>query len=159
MSKQGKADLERFLASLPIYQRKFLEHGFSSLTPPEKEQFNNWLERGGSPLIPLVTTPVLPLVISALHWAKLSQMDAMVKRYRKIAKEELWKDYQSFLEVLPKAKLGRPENVEVCQTIWKLHADGMTNRQIQNALKDKGKNLSLEAVESYLKTRRRSRTA
>jgi len=45
--------------------------------------------------------------------------------------------------------------VELEQRIWKLDAEGKTNREIQQILSAEGVNRSLEAVEAYLKTRRR----
>jgi hypothetical protein len=41
--------------------------------------------------------------------------------------------------------------------IWWEKAQGKTARQIALTLKAEGKNLSIEAIESYLKTRRKPR--
>ena len=58
---------------------------------------------------------------------------------------------------IKKGKPGRKLNVELAERIWALKAEGKTNREIQERLNASGKNLSLEAVESYLKKRRRAR--
>ena len=58
---------------------------------------------------------------------------------------------------IKKGKPGRKLNVELAERIWALKAEGKTNRVIQETLNTSGENLSLDAVESYLKARRRAR--
>jgi len=52
-------------------------------------------------------------------------------------------------------KRGRKPNVELAERIWTLHDAGKTSPEIRKALATGGVNLTLEAVEAYLKTRRR----
>jgi len=68
---------------------------------------------------------------------------------------EAWYRHTPGLEI-KKGKPGRKPNVELAERIWALNAEGKTNREIQETLNTSGENLSLEAVESYLKTRRRA---
>lgn len=150
-------EYENYLASLPSYQRKFLEHGFPSLTRAEKNQFNEWRESRDHLAVPLViASPVLSLVATALHWASLAQVNPMVKKYRGMAKRELGKDFESFLAALPKAKAGRPPNVDLAERIRALSDAGKTAPQMQAIFKAEGQHFSREKIESYLKTRRKS---
>jgi hypothetical protein len=76
---------------------------------------------------------------------------------------------QSYLEAVSaygrhtpglKIKKGIPgpkPNVELARRIWTLDAEGKTNKQIHKIVNSEGWNISLEAAESYLKTRRRKR--
>jgi len=54
-----------------------------------------------------------------------------------------------------KGKPGPKPNVELARRIWALDAEGKTNRQIHEIVNSEVWNISLEAVESYLKTRRK----
>jgi hypothetical protein len=56
-----------------------------------------------------------------------------------------------------KGKRGRKPKLELAERIWALKAEGKKNVEIQKILNASGESLSLEAVESYLKTRRRAR--
>jgi hypothetical protein len=58
---------------------------------------------------------------------------------------------------MPRRKPGRKLNCDLAERIWALDAAGKKNHEIQETLKASGENLSLEAVESYLKKRRRAR--
>jgi hypothetical protein len=69
---------------------------------------------------------------------------------------EAWYRHTPGLEI-KKGKPGRKPNVKLAERIWALDAEGKTNREIQETLNTGGENLSLEAVESYLKKRRRAR--
>jgi hypothetical protein len=69
---------------------------------------------------------------------------------------EAWFRHTPGLEII-KGKPGRKPNVKLAERIWALDAEGKTNREIQETLNTDGENLSLEAVESYLKKRRRAR--
>lgn len=54
-----------------------------------------------------------------------------------------------------KGRPGRKPNVELAERIWALHDAPKTSRKIQQILAAEGVNLTLEAIEAYLKTRRR----
>jgi hypothetical protein len=69
---------------------------------------------------------------------------------------DAWYRHTPGLEI-NKGKPGRKQNVELAERIWALDAEGKTNREIQETLNTSGENRSLEAVESYLKKRRRAR--
>jgi hypothetical protein len=69
---------------------------------------------------------------------------------------EAWYRHTPGLEI-KKGKPGRKPNVKLAERIWALDAEGKKNREIQETLHTSGENLSLEAVESYLKKRRRAR--
>jgi len=58
---------------------------------------------------------------------------------------------------IEEGKPGRKPNVKLAERIWALDEAGKTNREIHETLKSKGLSISLEAVEAYLKTRRRPR--
>jgi hypothetical protein len=58
---------------------------------------------------------------------------------------------------LAKSKPGRKEERELFQRIVRLKLDGKTVRQIQAELERDGRSISKEAIESYLKTRRRKK--
>ena len=67
---------------------------------------------------------------------------------------EAWVRHTPGLEI-KKGKPGRRPNVDLAERIWALDAEGKTNREIRETLKANGLSTSLEAVEAYLKTRRR----
>jgi hypothetical protein len=56
---------------------------------------------------------------------------------------------------IPRRNRGRKANDELAERIWALDAEGKKNEEIRAELNASGENLSLEAVESYLKKRRR----
>lgn len=58
---------------------------------------------------------------------------------------------------IEKRKPGRKRKAELAELIWALADDeGKTSREIQRILEAKSENLTIEAVESYRKTRRRN---
>jgi hypothetical protein len=64
---------------------------------------------------------------------------------------------RSFIEIaVGKVKRGRPVRDELSEQILALDAEGKTNQEIHETLSASGEHLSLEGVEAYLKTRRRS---
>jgi hypothetical protein len=67
------------------------------------------------------------------------------------------KDQQEFIVYAVKPKRGRKSNTDLARGIWEEKAQGKTAREIASALKAAGKSLSIEGVESYLKTRRKHR--
>ena len=75
------------------------------------------------------------------------------EKYRKRYKEEL--DFSTNFPP-PKAKSGRKKNVEQAERIQTLHEAGKTSSEIQKILEAEGLNYSVNGVESYLKTRRRT---
>jgi hypothetical protein len=58
---------------------------------------------------------------------------------------------------MPRGKPGRKRNDELAEKIRTLHDAEKTSREIQKTLAAGGLTISLEAVEAYLKTRRRPR--
>ena len=60
---------------------------------------------------------------------------------------------------LAKPKRGRKEQCELFQRILSLKTEGKTSAKIQETLEYEGRSISIEAVESYLKTRRRKKQA
>ena len=58
---------------------------------------------------------------------------------------------------LAKRRPGRKEERELAAQIYSLRAEGKTVPQIRRILAKKGKNCSCEAIESYLKSRRKQR--
>ena len=67
---------------------------------------------------------------------------------------DAWYRHTPGLEI-EKGKPGRKPNVELAERIRALDAEGKTNREIKETLSDDSVNLSLDGVESYLKTRRK----
>jgi hypothetical protein len=85
-------------------------------------------------------------------------LDPVISRFGQDAYHEAvdaWYRHTSGLEI-KKGKPGRKPNVELAERIWALDAEGKTNLEIREALNTSGEHRSLEAVESYLKKRRRA---
>jgi len=85
--------------------------------------------------------------------------DPVISRFSQEAYHEAveaWYRHTPGLEI-KKGKPGRKPNLELAERIWALDDAGKTNREIQETLKADGLSTSLEAVEAYLKTRRRPR--
>lgn len=84
--------------------------------------------------------------------------DRIISRFGQEAYHEAvdaWYGHTPGLEI-KKERPGRKPNVELAERIWALDGAGKTNREIQETLKANGLCTSLEAVEAYLKTRRRT---
>ena len=139
MSKNPEKQLEEFLASKPEWMRRYFQKGMGSLN---RDEIVETLQ--SSEIITLTSEYKKILQLMPDKW----------KEYRK--RQKL--DAQPLIQILvPKATPGRKLNSELAEQIWKLDAEGKTNQEIQQTLKDRKVNLSLEAVESYLKKRRRAR--
>ena len=137
MSHNPEQELEQFLASIPEWMQRLFQKGYGALSEGELYECTS-------------NSDVLPL--RAEYESILQQMPARWKEYRKRVKREWETNFLS--DLLPKAKPGRKQNVELAQRIWALDAQGKSNREIQEMLNAGGESLSLEAVESYLKKRR-----
>ncbi|MHB8654678.1 MAG: hypothetical protein ACYDA9_12460 [Terriglobia bacterium] len=77
--------------------------------------------------------------------------------YRELIRALSLKHHEEELMRLAKPKPGRRLERELAERIWSLRAEGRTVRQIQAELERDGRSISKEAVESYLKTRRRKK--
>ena len=140
MSQNPEKELEVFLASKPAWMQRFLLTGVGSLNHDDiREWCNNFHECQR---------------VTGEYERILQQIPAKWKEYRKRQKLEAKPLIQS---LVPKATPGRKLNRELAEQIWTLDAEGKTNQEIQQTLKERGVNISLEAVESYLKNRRRAR--
>lgn len=162
MSTRAKNQLNVFLAGLPAYQRKYLEHGISSLTREDTHQFNEWFRKSEewlsapNPDEELITGS-LP-VIAEVYRLLLAQAPVKLKERRSLEERETRSGLGSFIEIaIGRVKRGRIARDELAEQIWVLDAEGKTNQEIRETLRGSGENLSLEGVESYLKTRRRPR--
>ncbi len=160
MSTRAENELNEFLAGLPAYQRKYLERGYSSLTPEEVHQFNEWFGQSDEWL----STPnsdkeliadSLP-VIAETYRLLLAQAPVKLRERRKREEQEMQRVLRSFVQIaIGKVTRGRKARDELAKQIWALDAEGKTNQEIRETLSASGEHLSLEGVESYLKTRRR----
>jgi hypothetical protein len=142
VSNSPEKQLEEFLASKPDWMRRMFQTGSNALTESELlEWCRNHEEVTG---------------LTDEYEQILQHIPAKWREYRK----RLQRENHSFIDKLlvPKGKAGRKRNEQLAERIWQLDADGRSNREIQKALNDSGENLSIEAVESYLKNRRRPRS-
>lgn len=162
VTNQTENELGAFLAGLPSYQRKYLEQGISSLTREDTHQFNEWFRKSEewlsapNPDEELVAGS-LP-VIAETYRLLLAQAPVRLKERRKQEEREMQRALRSFVRIaIGKVKRGRKARDELAEQIYALDAEGKTNQEIRETLSARGENLSLEGVESYLKTRRRSR--
>lgn len=161
MSSRAENEFDAFLADLPAYQRKYLEQGYSSLTPEEVHKFNEWFRESDEWL----STPnpdeeliadSLP-VIAETYRLLLAQVPVKLKERRKREEREMQAVLRSIIEIaIGKVKRGRKSRGELAKRIWALDAAGKTNQEIRETLSASGEHLSLEGVESYLKKRRRA---
>jgi hypothetical protein len=159
---RAENELDAFLAGLPAYQRKYLEHGISSLTREDTHQFNEWFRKSEewlsapNPDEKLIADS-LP-VIAETYRLLLAQAPVKLKERRRREEREMQGVLRSFIEIaVGNVKRGRKPRSELAEQIWALDAEGKTNREIRETLSASGEHLSLEGVESYLKTRRRPR--
>ena len=139
MPNDPEKELQEFLASKPEWVQMALQSGNSQMTPQQR-----------------------------LWW--MDESDELIEQYEQILRRipRKWKQYRQrtvreFGTILgsilvSKGKPGRKKNVKLAERIWSLDAEGKSNREIQQMLNASGENLSLDAVESYLKNRRRRLT-
>jgi predicted nucleotide-binding protein (sugar kinase/HSP70/actin superfamily) len=138
VSHNPEKELEEFLASTPAWKQRCLLTGFGSLNHDEIREWSNNLDED--------------FRLTKEYERILQKIPAKWEVYRK----RLQREAQPMLEYfVPKGKPGRKQNVVLAERIWALDAQGRSNREIQETLNAGGENLSLEAVESYLKKRRR----
>lgn len=143
MSDDAERELAAFLAGLPDYQRKALNEEGLSLTPDEWRLFTDWLS----------TSDNFETLYKE-HIRLLRHVPARMKEYRKRVIRQHGAGSADALNI-PKGNPGRKPNAILAERIWELDAAGKSNREIRETLNAGGENLSLEAVESYLKNRRR----
>ena len=139
----AERELEEFLSSLPAYKRKVFELY----------------------TIPMTMEEVAQSLAEPLPEA--GQVDELEERYmqllERIPEKAKWykrrhkKIFGAFSPgmPMPNVKRGRKPNMELAERIWLLRKSGKTNPEIQKILAAEGENRTLEAVEAYLKTRRR----
>jgi hypothetical protein len=85
-------------------------------------------------------------------------IDPVISRFSQEAYHEAvdaWYRHTPGLEIT-KGKAGRKAEIELAERIWKLKAEGRTVPQMQAIFKAEGQHFSIEKIESYLKTRRKS---
>jgi hypothetical protein len=140
VSQNPEKQLEEFLASKPTWMQRFLQMSFGLLSPDDIREWGNNLDEA--------------IGAKDEYERILQQTPDKWKEYRKRQKQEAQPLIQS---LVPKATPGRKLKSELAEQIWALDAEGKTNQEILQTLRDRGVNLSLEAVESYLKKRRRAR--
>ncbi|MGA2569627.1 MAG: hypothetical protein ABSF23_03840 [Terracidiphilus sp.] len=162
VSIHAENELDAFLAGLPAYQRKYLEQGISSLTREDTHQLNEWFRESEiwlsapNPDEKLIAGS-LP-VIAETYRLLLAQAPLKLKERRKREEREIRGVIRSFIEIaVGNIKRGRKPRDELAEQIWALDAEDKTNQEIRETLSASGEHLSLEGVESYLKTRRRPR--
>lgn len=117
------ADIRAFLALLPIYERKELEHGLDSLTPDE---LNQWAAA-------IAATPnglVQHAHLTAEYERLLQRDDANWKEYRKQKKQEFHEEYRKLTTLLPKGKAGRPRLDERAAEFAELKKSGLSHEKI-----------------------------
>jgi hypothetical protein len=162
VSTLAENELNAFLAGLPAYRRKYLEQGYSSLTPEEVHQFNEWFRkseewRSAPNLDEELIADSLP-VIAETYRLLLARAPVKLKERQKREERGIQRVVRSFVQIaIGKVKRGRKSRDELAERIYALDTEGKTNREIRETLSASGEHLSLEGVESYLKTRRRSR--
>jgi len=158
VAQSPEQELAEFMAPLPQSLRKILwyddalmtdldwaevTHSISPFTPDQLQELK--ATTGWQPqTYPQTAEELRPRFEQILQRCGPAEW----KRYRDNAK--------SARVPMPRSKPGRKPNDELAERIWTLHDAGRTSREIQEILKASGRNISLEAVESYLKTRRRT---
>jgi CDGSH-type Zn-finger protein len=165
VAKSPEQELADFLAPLPLWLQKVLWQDFSSMT--DLDGFNHYdstFPFTSDQLEELRATAGLqperyPQTAEELR-PKFEQIlqrcgRAEWKKYCDNAKAKRKADADRYVQ-LPHGKPGRKRNDEMDARIWALRSAGMTTRQIQETLNARGENMSLEAVEAYFKTRRRT---
>jgi hypothetical protein len=132
------------------------------LTPEEVHQFNEWFRkseewRSAPNLDEELIADSLP-VIAETYRLLLARAPVKLKERQKREERGIQRVVRSFVQIaIGKVKRGRKSRDELAERIYALDTEGKTNREIRETLSASGEHLSLEGVESYLKTRRRSR--
>jgi hypothetical protein len=143
--KSPEKELEEFLAPLSVLMRRILQYDYSSLDDPSisQEEKLQW-----------ITNQDKESELRPKYEAILQRNPAEWTEYCQRAKR-IDKAMAQQFRIAPRGKPGRKPETELAERIWKLDVEGRANREIQQILNAEGKRLSLEAIESYLKTRRR----
>ena len=163
MAQSPEQELAEFLTPLPRWLQKILWYDYSSMTLQDwanfvdsttpftseelQESANGWQPER----YPRTSDELRPQFEEILQRCSPAEW----KKYRNNAKAARDTNADSFVP-MPHGKPGRKANDELAEQIFALREAGKTSREIQEILKASGRNISLEAVESYLKTRRRT---
>jgi hypothetical protein len=162
VAQTPQEELEQFLAALPSYMQKVLlydssmsEHenfdSLHSVSPFAESQLQKLrLTTGWQPETQTFNEDELRPQLERI----LQRIPAEWKKYQRNAKKAR-DNFAAWYAPTPRGKPGPKENTELAERIWKLDDDGKTNREIKQVLEAEGQSYSLEAIESYLKTRRR----
>lgn len=137
--KNSEQELSDFLGAQPSWLQKALDLDYDSMSPDEKEAFVGRDVR----------------VCNELQQEYESILQRIPKRWSDYREKHARSLAQVMRSLMPKGTPGRKLKSKLAERIWKLDAEGRTNREIQQILNSDEGHLSLEAVESYLKTRRR----
>lgn len=142
----AERELEEFLSSLPAYKRKVFELYTTPITTEECDQlFAESLRQAGQ--------DGQDDQLTERYMQLLERIPEKAKWYKKRHKE-IFGAFSPGMP-MPKIKRGRKPNEKLAARIVSLHDSGKTSPEIQKILEAEGENLTLEAVEAYLKTRRR----
>lgn len=162
MAQSPEQELADFLAPLPLWLQKVLWQDYSSMTDVDEFNYKDSMfpfaaealkETGGwqPERYPQTAEELRPKFEQILQRCGRAEW----KKYCDNAKATRKADADRYVQ-LPHGKPGRKRNDEMDARIWALRSAGMTTRQIQETLNARGENMSLEAVEAYFKTRRRT---
>lgn len=143
--------LQAFLNSLPEWRRKWLKHE----APFDPDWISQKSAKASREEIAVAKEQLTA-------WAGNLDQDITIReRYEALLRPipSRWREYREkmkriALSDLPKSKPGRKSKTELAERIWQLF-EGSTSIEIHQKLKSEGATYSLEAIESYLKTRRR----
>lgn len=166
MAQSPEQELANFLAPMPLWLRKILWHDHTSMTELEWTEFGHSTNPfSAEQLQQLKATAgwqpqTYPQTVEQLR----PRFEQMLRRCNPVE----WKRYCANAKAarsanadgwvpMPRVKAGRKPNDERAERIWSLHDAGKTSREIQGIFQAEGLTISLEAVEAYLKTRRRRR--
>ncbi len=165
MAQSPEDELEEFLKPLPSYMQKALWYDMNmsqqevldwmhTTNPFPESQIQEFQAKiGWQPDLRSFNEAELRRKFEEI----LQRCDpAEWKRYGGNAKAARNSSADWFVQ-MPRGKPGRKRNVKLAEQIWSLHGAGMTSREIKTTLEaTSGLNISVEAVEAYLKTRRRT---
>ena len=148
MPNDPEKELQEFLASKPEWLQTHLQEGDSKLTFQEKLRLDKRKDKYEIDTHERITE------LTDQYQQILCQIPELWKPYRARIMREYGNTFGPMM--LPKGKPGRKKNVKGAERIWTLHDAGKTSSEIQKILEAEGQNYSLNGVESYLKTRRRT---
>lgn len=152
----AEQELQKFLDSLPEWRRKWLFH---------QDPFSSqWLSEGHVEKLSKDSPEQFKAMMEQLAlWKDNFADDGPIReRYETLLQENpsRWREYRNKLKrealsYVPKGKPGRKPERKLAERIWKLHAEGKSVPEMQRIFRAEGKNYSREAIEAYLKTRRK----